>query len=71
MIKKKKETWIWLDKDGEEATSPGSISISKSMRDSMSEDNNIFGGACHSFREKEICDIGFDMGLCSMYQTII
>jgi hypothetical protein len=61
-----------LDKDGEEATSPGSISISKSMRDSMSEsDNNIFGGACHSFREKEICDIGFDMGLCSMYQTII
>jgi hypothetical protein len=51
---------------------PSSISISKSMRDSMSDnDDNIFGGACHSFREKEICDMGFDMGLCSMYQTII
>jgi hypothetical protein len=45
---------------------PSSISISKSMRDSMSDnDDNIFGG------EKEICDMGFDMGLCSMYQTII
>jgi len=51
-----------LDKDGEEATSPSSISINKSMRDSISEsDDNIFGRACHSFREKEICDMGFDM----------